>query len=380
MRPQTTKDLIKYCKRKSTWFDSTAKVPTDKKLNQVISGLTQTLQGRHGKNLFFFNPIGQTLDTVDHLIIAPQGLILVEKIAVQKQIVGVDHQWWQHTRTGQLIPNENYQLKQAGLHLIELLSPLHPEGIPLFTYSVADKSFVHNVGTLADLASRVISDVQSQTPKLTPLQIQQIEQTISQACDLAYQSKVDKFNPGFMQSNYNPLKPVVLSKSKTAPHPLTGVYAVLNKWMYEEAPEARLYHQYKLSELASHQKTIQTILVSSKGVLLFSYLEPETKVDVDLNESRWKVTKIEAGSLKGFSMDNPIQLLEQQADQLKIKLDPAIPMTYRIIGLNPIDVELKHPSLVLEIHLTHALDKYWTQSDHTLTPDQLLWIKQQLGK
>lgn len=380
MRPQTPKDLIKYCKRKGGWFDSDAKVATDKKLNQVVQQVNQALQGRHGKNLFFFNVIGQTLDTVDHLLIVPQGLVLIEKIAVQKQIIGIDHQWWQHAKSGQLIPNENYQLKQVGVHLTELLSSIIPENLPVFTYTVADKSFVHNIGTLTDLPQRIESEVRSHPAILSPLQLQQIEQGITQACDVAYQSKLEKYNPSFLQTHYNPLKPIPVTKTKTRPHPLMDVYQALNKWLFEEAPEARIYHQYKLAQLPAHQHTIQTLIISSKGLLLLSYLEPETKVEVALEDPIWKITKIEEGVLKGYNMDNPIRLLEQQADQLKRQLNAPIPMTYRIIGLNPIDVELKHPSLVLEIHLTHALDKYWTQEERALTPEQVLWIKQQIGK
>lgn len=379
MRPQTLKELLKYCQRKGGLFDEQVKVATDKKLNLATTQLAGTLQGRHAKNLFFFNPVGQTLDTLDHLIITSNGLVLIEKIQVQKQVSGFDHQWWQDNRTGKLIPNENYRLKQVAEHLDELLSDYVSVDIPMFLYTVADKSFVQNVITINELGSRAVSEVRSGGMTLSPVDMQKIEQVLTQAHQMAVETKIQMFNPQFIHSNYNPLKPMGNGKH-IQPHPLTPVYKVLNEWMYDEMSEARLFHQVKLAGLPSHQNTLQTVIVSSKGLLLFSYLESEVKIQVEIGNPTWNVARVENGGWKYLTMENPIHLLEKQADQFLRQLNAPVPTTYRIIGLDPIDIELNHPSLILELHLGHALNKYRQESDTVLNTEQLNWIKQQLKK
>lgn len=380
MRPQTGKELMRYCKRKGHLFDAQAKVATDKKLNQLTSQLNDTLQGRHARNLFFFNDVGQTLDTLDHLLITPKGLILIEKIPVQKQLIKLDAQWWQNQRSGALVPNENYLLSQVAQHLTEVLKGVVTDDIPMFFYPVSDKPFMPEVLTLETLGEQVLTDVKNSTVVLSSLDMQKIEQALTQAHETAVQTKTTLYCPSFIQTYYNPLKPIQVSKNKFKEHPLVTVYQVLNDWMYEELPEARLYHQVKLPNLPPHQNTIQTLILSSKGILLLSYLEPESKIQVDPDLPKWSISKIEAGEWKVLSMDNPILLLETQANHLLQQLKAPVPITYRIIGMDPIDLDLKHPSLVLQLHLNHALNKYRQEGTQTLNEAQIMWLRQRLKK
>ena len=378
MRPKNQKELVKYLKRKGGLFSEHAKLVTDKKLNQITLQLNQTLEGRHARHLFLFNPKGQTLVLLDHLILTTKGLVLIEKVPVQKQVAPLDEHWWQHTRNGRLIPNECYQLHRISESLGEILSEVLDKDIPMFCYPVAEQAFIQGVYPLTEILNLIPQRLMMQETVLSVEEIQRIEQRLTHLQEKSEHEKMNHYYPKFTHTLYNPLKPISIGKNKTKPHPLMDIYQLLNDLMFDELSSGRLYHRIKLAEFPQHQNTIQTVLLSEKGILLFNYLEPELKIQIDLPATKWNVLRLEDSQWQQLKIDNPILLLEAQADQLLKQLNAPVPLTYRIIGMNPIDLELAHPSLTLEVNLEHTLDRYVKSTPSTLTEVQLDWLKDKL--
>lgn len=363
--------IKKYASIKKNPFDIKHKCLGDTKLNHQLVSWGESKHLIHGRNLFLFNPYFNSLSTIDHLFLTKSGLILIDFINPIKGIETYDDDWWIKKKTNELIPNPFKEIKRKKEQLAIQLQLQFSTTIPIYEILVSKTELTNGIYTHQTLLP-YLESIESQN-LLTDHQLQEIQKFILALHENTVETKLDYFDPQMWLNCYCPFG---VYQEHIAEH---RFYKKLNHFLYDNLSEAVIFRRYRIPLEGIQLPLIDYLVVSKKGALLVNQILDGGKIKEGLNGESWvqetiPTKKIAATKTK---LPNLILLSQQQSHGLMECLSMKLNIFYSIFALSPVDLEINHPALNIDLNLEHCLERYLKQHPDCLTLNQFYQL---LGK
>lgn len=356
--------IKKYVSFKKNPFDIKHKCLGDAKLNKQLIHWSETKNISHGRNLFLFNPYFQSLSTIDHLILTPNGLVLIDFIEPVKDIQPFDEDWWVKGKNHDLIPNYFREMKRKKEQLKFYLQLHLSIQVPIYELIVSKTDFMEGIYTYETIISHLES---IKSPNLlTEEQLQGIQSFILTLHQKTIETKIDCFEPQMWLNHYCPLG------SYQDQLPEHRLYKKLNHFLYDNLSEAVILSRYRIPIDGVQLPLMDYLIVSKKGGLVINQLTGGGKIKESSDQTYW-IQEYPATNKQPETknkISNPILVSQQQARGLTKIVHADLIIAYSVFGLSPIDLEVNHAALALDLNLEHNLDRYIKQHPDTLSMNQ----------
>lgn len=347
---KNNKQLKRYVRAKKGIFHPSRQLSKGSKLlKKQLKEWGVTHKAEYAKCVFLFNGETQSLIPMDHILLTQKGIFWIQELMIPKHVKRVDNLWWQEP-TGSLGANPAYQYLRDARGLRSWFSHQLGFEVPIYLMVVSEQGEFEDLMSHTEVEKQLNEHLRRGNHMLSHHQQEQVKQWLSDQHQLAEQQYLQFFDETMIMSRFYP-------HATSAPSPRDRkMVEEINHFLYEQFSEASLYFDLITPSRKPQLTAMDYLILTPKGFLALNRLEGYSKWEGRLQDEKWSRQDSQGNETQQL---NPLLRGDCQMQELlkgisKIKTN----VTYRIVGMTPIDLEMKHNALTLDTHLTHTLDRW----------------------